>query len=947
MKTKKLLVVSVLMTVLCFISAFFMSLPVIADTTTTDMGGKNIWFYNTSPASNSNAERDWNGVNISSFDALSVNFPSSNTSGALVSIKFPFESADLTETNGAIRIRMETLVVTSANQALRFDLVGASTTYMTTGSTLYRVENGVSTTLTSTGSGTGAAVNVVSSGKLIDGYLIIPMSTWNVTANAITGLTVRTNYIYAKNVWNFGEIEFGTYENGAFTSSKSLWTAYDNNGNANSYTVDMGASNASVMLVKANTINGVTKNPWLKTAFNTTASTIDISKYDGIKLYVDNSNSTQNKSIQVLMHSTETAVADIKPATSWMSKNGLAYFTPDSDCTAFKNSFAYRSSFAPAGFKGEIFIPFNTTADGKFGAFQVYSNSTPTTFPTTIHNQLMIYASVVSGEALGFKNLGLVADATSFMSKAFGTTASVNLAIDDEKALMIQQTENTVGTKYELQPANKGNVAFSTVTDAGVTSGGSAIAMSIENLNSEPFKLRLTSYNSANDLVVLGGQAGASKVTFTKPNGEVEKLDCQDGYVLVPAFAKGTITLSYVGGTSTPLSNCTNIWGYPTGAIFRIYFETVKTTGAKLPVDYLVGDIAIVNNNGTHTVLTVNGTSVINLATSDTNYRIERSNIAYSGVLKYVNANVTENDLATVSVDKSNVRYNGEVTYTVEGLNGANYLESATLNGEDVTEDLVLENGVYTYTTRIKQDATFAISTFVDSLAVNSQNFFYEGASIRTQVVDGLSNGIRFSVLMTKSLYNSIIANENANPIFGTLIIPEDMKGEQLTVDTLNVNNTVTNDVLTEVTIDNVEYIRWIVCIFDIPEYSYSRGFAVRGYVNIDGTYIYTEEQEARSLASVAQAVWSKNDVAQSVKDAVKVYLPTLSYDLADAQGEVESTTLYNGVTYTLPSIDDLGVTAPEGKTFKGYSVYGKEYSAGQTITISGNVTISIIWEVI
>ena len=885
----------------------------------------------------------YDGVHYSAFDALSVNFPSTTTVNALVNVRFPFAQAqDLTAANGAIRVRIQA-VVPNANgsETLRFQLIGAKTTAMSTGKTVYLEENGNISPITTDASNGSAAV--VPANGLFNGYLTIPVSTWNVTATDITAFNMFTNPTYTKNIWNFGDIEFGTVDaNGAFTASKTLWTPFDAQGNANAYTAD---STVDAALVKANTIEGISaakdSSFYLKTKLNDAAANnvaYSTSDYDGIKVHVDNTGSAA-RSMQFYVW--DSATANLGGTSyAWISKNGLAYFMPDEDCTAFENSSAYRSSFVPAGFKGEMYVPFTVNSESEAGVYQPFNANTlaGATFPTAICNQVYVYTTTTEA-SFGIGAPSLVADGDAWMAEAFGTTSSVNLgAIDDAKALMIQQTADTVSMQYELQPGNKGNVAFSTVNSGSeIITGGAALAMSIENLQEEPFKLQLTTYNAGKDVVVLGGNVASAKVTFTNVDGTVQLLDCVNGFVTVPAYAKGTLTVSYVGGTSAPLSGCTYALGYPTGSIFRIYFATQRTSGAKLPVAYLVGDIAVVNGNGTHTVLTVSGTSVINLAATDTNYRIERRNIAYSGTLKYSTASYEACENATISVDKTSVRYNGEVTYTVNSLVG---VETATLNGVDVTEGLVENEGVYTYTTRMKEDSTFAVK-----LAINNETFYYEGATIRLKKADdNTGDGIRFSMLMTKALYDQLTANGNA-PVFGTLLIPEDMRNGELTKDTAHVSNTTANDILMNVTIENVEYIRWVVYLWDVPEMSRSRGFCARGYINIDGTYFYTAEKEARSISWVAQQAYADATLSDAVRDLCKQYLPKVTFDLGGAEGTVESVTLYDAVTYVLPTLDALGITAPDGKTLVGYSVYGTTYNVGDTVIINGNVTITLVWE--
>ena len=929
-RTKKLLVASLLTATTCLFGAALLPKTVTAEQQPVVQGSYN-FVDNVSKTT-------YDGVHYSAFDALSVNFPSTSAAG-IVSVGFPFASTDMTATNAAIRIRVETVVPVAGRESLRFDLVGASTMNMKTNATIYKEQSGTITTATVTGSGTGAAFYAidtaeVNANKTFDGYLVFPVSVWSDSASGITALNIRTNPLYTKNLWNFGDIEYGTVDaNGAFTASKTLWTAYKADGSANTYTAD---SSVDAALVKANTMEGTAKSFYLKTKLNDAAANnaaYSTSDYDGIVVHVDNTGSAARSFQYYVWDSATTSLGT--PSYGWLTKNGLAYFMPDEDCTAFENASAYRSSFIPAGFKGEMYVPFTVNSQAEAGAWQANTNA-GTTFPTAICNQVYVYTTTTEA-SFGIGVPSLVADGDAWMAEAFSTTSSVNLgAIDDAKALMIQQKAGTVSSQYELQPNNKGNVAFSTVNSGNeVITGGAALAMSVENLQEEPFKLQLTTYNQGSDRVVLGGNVASAKVTFTNVDGSVQLLDCVNGYVTVPAYAKGTLTLSYVGGTPSALSNCTYALGYPTGNIFRIYFATQTTSGAKLPVAYLVGDIAVVNGNGTHTVLTVSGTSVINLAATDTSYRIERTNIAYSGTLKYSTASYTETVGATIAVDKESVRYNGEVTYTVNSLVG---VETATLNGVDVTESLVENEGVYTYTARIKENSTFAVT-----LAINASNFYYEGASIRLSS-DANGDGIRFSMLMTKKLYDQLTANGNA-PVFGTLLIPEDMKNGDLTKDTPYVSNTTTNDILMNVTIEGIEYIRWTVYLWDVPEMSRSRGFCARGYINIDGTYFYTAEKDARSISWVAQKAYADPTASDTVKALCKQYLPKVTFDLGGAEGTVESVTLYEAVTYVLPTLERLGITAPEGKTLVGYSVYGNTYNVGDTVIINGNVTVTLVWE--
>jgi hypothetical protein len=125
---------------------------------------------------------------------------------------------------------------------------------------------------------------------------------------------------------------------------------------------------------------------------------------------------------------------------------------------------------------------------------------------------------------------------------------------------------------------------------------------------------------------------------------------------------------------------------------------------------------------------------------------------------------------------------------------------------------------------------------------------------------------------------------------------------------------------------------------------SRSRGFCARGYIQIGDSYFYTEEKEARSISYVAQQTYANPEVSEEVKALCEKYLPKVTFALNGATGEVESVVLYDTVSYVLPTVETLGITAPEGKTLVGYSVYGNTYGVGDSVIINGNVTITLVW---
>ena len=225
------------------------------------------------------------------------------------------------------------------------------------------------------------------------------------------------------------------------------------------------------------------------------------------------------------------------------------------------------------------------------------------------------------------------------------------------------------------------------------------------------------------------------------------------------------------------------------------------------------------------------------------------------------------------------------------------------------------------------------------------ESFNYGGAWIRLKTEnDDTGNGIKFKVSIAKAKYDEIIAID-ANANFGTLIIPQNLAGNGLTLDNELALNAVANGKMNTETVDGVEYYFWMVYLWNIPEKNYSRDVIVRGYISFGNNVVYTEVSEPRSLSVIAQLCTKDENLEQSVKDAVAGYLPKVKYDLNGATGTVNDYVLMDGVEYVLPEIATLNVEIPSGKAFNGFEIAGKKYLAGEKIVVSGTVTIKMIWE--
>lgn len=68
----------------------------------------------------------------------------------------------------------------------------------------------------------------------------------------------------------------------------------------------------------------------------------------------------------------------------------------------------------------------------------------------------------------------------------------------------------------------------------------------------------------------------------------------------------------------------------------------------------------------------------------------------------------------------------------------------------------------------------------------------------------------------------------------------------------------------------------------------------------------------------------------------------TITFDGGDAPGSMDSVTKLFGETYVLP---ECGFQSPINNRFKAWDVNGTEYAVGDTITVTGDVTVKPVWE--
>ena len=220
-------------------------------------------------------------------------------------------------------------------------------------------------------------------------------------------------------------------------------------------------------------------------------------------------------------------------------------------------------------------------------------------------------------------------------------------------------------------------------------------------------------------------------------------------------------------------------------------------------------------------------------------------------------SSVTISGTTTVWVRLSAV--GSTISYTVytgeddlyNNLNG----KTATVTDDTYTEGYIglkINDGG---AAKFDYEATFLPDTrAVETVMPEVDSFeMVNGASIRLKT-DG-SSGLRFTVGISKADYDNLAAY---NPVFGAVLIPTDLKGAALTLDTAKVMNITAPAELT--LIDDVYY--YNVSLLNIPEESFGRAISARGYVKftVDGVeYVYytdyTAANNSRSIQEVAQKI--------------------------------------------------------------------------------------------
>lgn len=679
---------------------------------------------------NNVSKTDYNGMHYSKTDALSWTIPSDTTLRAN-GIRFNFAQPVSASQEQALRINVHTVVPAMGREGLWIGIGTQSgvTAYLDnadTNTAIYRASAGgskLAETRKNTSNDKGLSVYVIDStdiagNKMFDGQIIIPLSQLSAASASdleeLSFVEIWTDMMYSKNIWNFGDIELGTTDgNGSFTYVSTLWSPFGENNTAAGYEA-LGTDAAQLDLYMARggefyTSASNAEAAYFGSSFTGTGDAVSLAGYDGILLTVDNSASSAVCGIEIYLYDSSLSAANsVAPAYGWQSKNGLALFMPDADCAAYKNSFCTRSSYIPAGFKGQVFISFTLNSEAEWGCFQPRNNA-PAQFPQSIYDNYQIYLNNPSHGGIVIGGVELVADAQPFMASAFAYTSALSLSAEDGKTIMVQGTEN-VETLFELWTNNETSMQFSECNETNEDiKGGAAFAFRIQNLNDAPFILSVSTWNTRSDLVRLGGKIPAAQVKLVTSDGDVIPLDMRYGYLEIPARADGTVVISYTGGLDITKANgmtTTYELGYPVKGIYRLLFNAFAESGE---VAYTLGDIAVVKGDGTHETVKIGDNTLVQAALESDNYKKDRSNIVYSGEPKTFALTAASHDHATVAASSSEVLYGASAAFTVSGLQENDFVLAAYLNGEDVTKLLSQSEGVYTLSVIVKEDMQFSV----------------------------------------------------------------------------------------------------------------------------------------------------------------------------------------------------------------------------------------------
>ena len=216
---------------------------------------------------------------------------------------------------------------------------------------------------------------------------------------------------------------------------------------------------------------------------------------------------------------------------------------------------------------------------------------------------------------------------------------------------------------------------------------------------------------------------------------------------------------------------------------------------------------------------------------------------------------------------------------------------------------------------------------------ITTDDFYVYSAGVRL-VNDKNGPGLRFQTRMDKSVFTDL-QNANAVSKTGTLILPQILYNDNLTVDNESALNIDTTDLWT-VTEDGNEMYS-IAYVYDIPVSNYGSKLLAASYVAYtDGTVDYTELSPATSMTDVA------NTATEEQKAQVAPYIvEEVTVKYKGINGEIlENATYAYGEKLTPPAIN-----VPDGYKFVGWCMKNGTAWDFESWAAQGNVALQATFE--
>lgn len=653
----------------------------------------------------------------------------------------------------------------------------------------------------------------------------------------------------------------------------------------------------------------------------------------------------------------------------WLANGqGSALFIPEKGMAYWSNP-----ALIAAGFNGRVVLPFSTmTYDGteykpyynthSNPVFKMRTSGSATgrfdtngnlqSFPTATMNRYMTFYINNQWEP----DAGITINNIEWLDDESETTYEEYLSeLEKIDAASVGAASNEIdmnGAMVVNTPIYK-NVQLKMQVGGGTSvnslDNSVGMAMRIRNYKSETLKFEWKLWESSSEVlfVLSYGQEVAVQLVWT--DGRVETVKAV-GTLPIPADFDGTAIIPYSGLALAGKPNSpSNINGRPSENMWTNYFF-MQSAGefaiAEINQIYAAYDATADKTNFTMKPMktATNGVDV-NYVKNKASWAVD-SGATLSQIVgsRAVSVTETENGVesqtARTTLSKNALYYNDVATVTMPVETGLE-IGFVLVNGADVTADIVAGEGAYTYSFKngeLNSTETVAIAVnYVSSYA--EAEYYVGGASVRYDWTNADKTGIRFQMLIKKEIYDSLVEKYGENFLTGTLIIPEDkLGGAELTKQTASVDDTDTTGKWSVKTIGGEEYMESWTYLYGIPEHSYNRGLSARGYLDLNGKIVYTDNTIVRSLAGVAYAEKNMEGVSQEKVEMLNKYLKTYTVQFADENGEVYSTIASQSVVYgekiTVPT-----EPTKDGFVFAGWTLNGKPFNPA-TDSVKGNMVL-------